>query len=241
MKSTRLPFTLAAATSLIAAGIAPANAGSDDPPLLFASAQPSPPPSLLRLKAPDETDGSRTSNRAFVRAEAVRAGLPPDIADAVAQVESGYHTDAIGAAGEVGLMQVMPSTAHMLGFAGTDAELARPEVNAHYGVTYLAQAWRLAGGDICTATMKYRAGHGETRFSYKSVDYCISVRARLTALGFPVTGTVPKPTFGESGLGVRSGRVRHYAGRGPDIGAINRRLQVLSSAAFLHTTVVGQR
>jgi hypothetical protein len=46
--------------------------------------------------------------------------------------------------------------------------------------------------------MKYRAGHGETRFSVKSVDYCKRVRDHLASVGFPVTGTVPKPTFGFS-------------------------------------------
>jgi len=225
---------LTAAVFALAADATSANAGPDDPPPLFTS--PSALPSLLRIKPADAAGDGRAGNRGLVRAEAVRAGLPPDIADAVAQVESGYHPNAIGAAGEVGLMQVMPSTARMLGFAGSNAELAKPEVNVYYGVAYLAQAWRLAGGDICTAAMKYRAGHGETRFSYKSVDYCISVRAKLVALGFPVTGTVPKPTFGEPGWSRK--QRPHYAGRGLNFQIINERLQLLSSAASAHPTVV---
>lgn len=44
--------------------------------------------------------------------------------------------------------------------------------------------------------MKYRAGHGETRFSQLSVDYCIKARARLMAVGYPVSGSVPAATFG---------------------------------------------
>ena len=229
----RLRSTLAAAALLAAGGAAPASAGADDPPPLFGSAQPP----LSQLKTSDAADGSIAGSRALVRAEAVLAGLPPDVADAVAQVESGYHVNAVGAAGEVGLMQVMPATARMLGFLGSDADLAKPEVNAYYGVTYLAQAWRLAGGDICTATMKYRAGHGETGFSYKSVDYCLSVRAKLTALGFPVTGTVPKPTFGGPSLGSTGRRRLNYVGHVPNIDAINRRLQALSSAASFHSVV----
>ncbi|MGT2504613.1 hypothetical protein ACVOMS_34935 [Bradyrhizobium guangxiense] len=63
-------------------------------------------------------------------------------------------------------------------------------------MVYLAQAWAKAGGDLCTALMKYRAGHGETRFSQLSVDYCIKARARLAAKGYPVTGSVPVATFG---------------------------------------------
>lgn len=67
----------------------------------------------------------------------------------------------------------------MMGFSGSLADLAVLDTNIRYGVTYLARAYRLAGGDLCTATMKYRVGHGETRFSYLSVDYCRKVRARL--------------------------------------------------------------
>ncbi len=113
-------------------------------------------------------------------------------------VESGYNPNAIGGVGEIGLMQILPSTARMLGFTGTNAELATPENNIHYGVSYLSQAWRLARGDLCTVVMKYRAGHGESRFSYLSVNYCLAVRSKLAARGYPVTGTVPVATFGDA-------------------------------------------
>jgi hypothetical protein len=125
------------------------------------------------------------------------------------------------------------STARMLGFSGSLAELAIPENNIHFGVMYLAQAWRLAGGDLCTAVMKYRAGHGETRFSYLSVNYCVAVRARLFARGFRVTGTVPVATFGEPGrAGGGGGCGRKCLGAGGLIGrvdlvALNTRLNAL--------------
>lgn len=135
--------------------------------------------------------------RSLIEKEAAQAGLAPEIAEAVMAVESGYNPDAVGGVGEIGLMQILPSTARMLGFSGTLADLAVPETNIHYGVIYLAKAWRLAGGDLCTAAMKYRAGHGETRFSFLSVNYCIAVRSKLAARGFRVTGSVPVPTFGE--------------------------------------------
>ncbi len=112
------------------------------------------------------------------------------------RTESGYRAGARGAAGEIGLMQVMPPTARLLGFTGTLEELADPETNITLGVRYLAEAWRLAKGDICTAAMKYRAGHNETRFSVLSVRYCERVRAHLASVGYEVTGLVPEPTFG---------------------------------------------
>ena len=93
------------------------------------------------------------SHRVMVRPEAAKRGLPPEIADAVATVESGYRAAAIGAVGEIGLMQVLPSTARMLGFVGTSQELAVPETNIRYGVDYLHGAWRLSGEDLGTTVM----------------------------------------------------------------------------------------
>ncbi|MGI6245205.1 MAG: lytic transglycosylase domain-containing protein [Pseudochelatococcus sp.] len=152
----------------------------------------------------------RTGYREILRKKADAAGVPFALADAVAEVESGYNSAAVGGVGEVGLMQVLPSTARMLGFSGPLKKLFEPETNIHYGVTYLAQAWRLAGNDICTTVMKYRAGHGESRFSHRSVDYCIKVRRGLAARGYAVTGEVPKATFGEpvGGAVKVAGRVR---------------------------------
>jgi soluble lytic murein transglycosylase-like protein len=172
---------------------------------------------------------SRARYRALIEREATQAGLPPEVAEAVMAVESGYNPDAIGGVGEIGLMQLLPSTAAMLGFRGTLAELAVPETNIRYGVTYLAKAWRLAGGDLCTAAMKYRAGHGETRFSVLSVNYCLAVRSKLAARGFRVMGNVPVATFGEPGRSGGCGRkclgVSHVGS--VNIAALNTRLSAL--------------
>jgi hypothetical protein len=148
--------------------------------------------------------------RRIAEAEALKNGIPFAMVDAVMRVESNYDPQARGDAGEIGLMQILPSTAALMGFEGTPAALAAPGNNIGYGTRYLAEAWRLAGNDICTTVMKYRAGHGETRFSVKSVNYCRAVRKHLTAVGFPVTGDVPKPTFGfaEGGALPFKGRVR---------------------------------
>jgi soluble lytic murein transglycosylase-like protein len=180
-----------------------------NPPAVSALAKPgsSSPPSAGPSSNAGQSDAFGTY-RALIAKEARNSALAPEIAEAVMAVESGYNPDAIGGSGEIGLMQIMPSTARMLGFIGSNAELAVPETNIHYGVLYLAQAWRLAGGDLCTATMKYRAGHGETRFSYLSVNYCLAVRAKLAARGFAVTGEVPTPTFGAPGSAAPSSVAR---------------------------------
>ncbi len=138
----------------------------------------------------------KDSFRKLAAREAEKYDMPSALADAVMRVESNYNPRAAGAAGEVGLMQVMPPTARMLGHKGTLEELADPETNIRLGVAYLGQAWKLAKGDICTAVMKYRAGHNETRFSVLSVRYCVNVRTHLASVGHPVTGLVPEATFG---------------------------------------------
>jgi soluble lytic murein transglycosylase-like protein len=199
----RLARSLAAAAAVLALSAAgPATASSTS--LGESAAKPAgqaAPDAGLPATAP-ATPGSSASAaeregfRAIARREALARGLPPEMADAVMRVESAYRADARGAAGEIGLMQVMPPTARMLGFSGTLDELAEPQANIALGVRYLAEAWRLAGGDICTATMKYRAGHNETRFSVLSVRYCERVRAHLASVGYPVTGAVPPATFG---------------------------------------------
>ncbi len=131
--------------------------------------------------------------RALLRREAGLTGLPFDIADTVAVIESGYDPAVVGSVGEIGLMQVRPETAAMLGFGGDAAELARPEVNVHYGVAYLAEAWRLANGDVCRALMKYRAGHNEEQMSELSAAYCGRARTHLAAMGSPFAGSVSIP------------------------------------------------
>jgi soluble lytic murein transglycosylase-like protein len=109
---------------------------------------------------------------ALIRAHAGQNALPPDIADAVTYIESHYRPEKIGNAGEVGLMQIRPATAAMLGFRGSNIELAHPATNIRYGVAYLARAWRLADGNLCRALMKYRAGHHQRRMTLLSRKYC---------------------------------------------------------------------
>lgn len=122
--------------------------------------------------------------------EAERAGLPFDLVDAVMKIESDYQSARIGDVGEIGLMQVRPGTAAMLGFRGTPQELADPAVNIHYGTTYLGQAWHLTKGEVCRTLMKYRAGHGEEAMSALSVSYCARAKAHLVAVGSPLAASI---------------------------------------------------
>jgi soluble lytic murein transglycosylase-like protein len=179
---------------------------------------------------------ARNEYRGVVEREAQAFGVPPALVDAVMAVESSYDPAVIGLDGEIGLMQVLPATARMMGFAGTLEQLAQPEINIHYGAEYLAGAWQRAAGDLCTAAMKYRAGHGETRFSYLSVDYCMRVRNHLMAQGVVVTGSVPQPNFGQP-VGSGGAHARGPAivrGGGLNLAALNTQLRAMTDRKSLH-------
>ena len=159
---------------------------------------------ITPLNLPWEVAERRVSVLSLIEREAQRHVLPSELADAVAFIESAYLESAVGKAGEIGLMQIMPSTAAMLGFAGSTTQLAEPETNIRYGVEYLAIAWRLTGGDLCRTLMKYRAGHGSDVISARSVEYCQRARKHLAALGSALAdaGTLPaeiyKPAYRDS-------------------------------------------
>jgi hypothetical protein len=159
---------------------------ADFPPI------PLPPVIQGLIGMPQTYTRGRRAHLDTIRREAEQTDLPPEIADAVAQVESAYNPGAVGGVGEVGLMQIRPTTAAMLGYRGTLTGLFEPETNIRYGVMYLARAWQLADGNLCRALMKYRAGHGEERMTPLSVEYCRRVRSHLAATGSPLgAGAVP--------------------------------------------------
>jgi soluble lytic murein transglycosylase-like protein len=106
-------------------------------------------------------------------------GVPVPLAHAVIAIESNYRPDARGSAGEIGLMQIKPATARMMGFSGSAKELYKPETNIKYGLKYLAKARELGGGSTCGTILKYNAGHGAKRMNPVSAAYCSKVKRRL--------------------------------------------------------------
>lgn len=133
--------------------------------------------------------------RELAEAAAAKAGLPYALVDAVMKIESGYDPSVVGGVGEIGLMQVRPGTAAMLGFKGLPGQLADPATNIHYGATYLGQAWHMTKGDVCRTLMKYRAGTGEEMMSALSASYCARARAHLVAVGSPLAAMITPSTL----------------------------------------------
>jgi soluble lytic murein transglycosylase-like protein len=108
-------------------------------------------------------------------------GVPVDLAHAVVEVESNFNPKARGRAGEVGLMQIKPATARMMGYKGNVKNLYKPETNIEFGMKYLAAAHELGGGKTCGTILKYNAGHGAKRMNPVSKQYCGKVEALLAS------------------------------------------------------------
>ena len=127
-------------------------------------------------------DGRRDIGRLIEQA-ARAEGIPVSLAHAVVHVESNYNPRVRGRAGEIGLMQIKPSTARAMGFRGSTSALYDPATNLRWGMRYLAGAHDLAGGDVCGTILRYNAGHGARRMNPISARYCRKVQTFLGQQG----------------------------------------------------------
>jgi len=97
-----------------------------------------------------------SSTISLLTAAANKYGVPPELAIAVAQAESGGNPGAVSPAGAVGVMQLMPATAAQLGVTDpTD-----PAQNINGGVQYLSQLLTEFNGDPQLALAAYNWGPG---------------------------------------------------------------------------------
>jgi soluble lytic murein transglycosylase-like protein len=106
-------------------------------------------------------------------------GVPATLAHAVISIESNYSPNKLGSAGEIGLMQIKPATAKLMGYSGSVSGLYDPETNIKYGMKYLGEANQLSGGDTCGTILRYNAGHGATTMNPISAAYCVKVKHLL--------------------------------------------------------------
>jgi hypothetical protein len=96
--------------------------------------------------------GATTSD--LIAAAAAKYGVPSSLALSVAQRESGLNQAAVGSSGELGVFQLMPSTAAQLGVNPSDLGQ-----NIDGGVRYLSQMYSQFG-DWRTALEAYNGGPG---------------------------------------------------------------------------------
>lgn len=115
----------------------------------------------------------------IINSYAKQYGVPVALAHAVIRIESNYRPSARGSHGEIGLMQIKPATARMMGYSGSAKGLYNPDTNIKYGMKYLAAAHKLGGGGTCQTILKYNAGHGAKRMNPVSARYCTKVKRQM--------------------------------------------------------------
>jgi Transglycosylase SLT domain len=111
-----------------------------------------PPPPRLQYVRPARGLGSVSSIQSLITSVANQFGVPASIALGVAQKESGFNQNAVGAAGEIGVFQLMPATASGLGVNPSDLNQ-----NVTGGVSLLASLYQQFG-NWSDALAAYNAG-----------------------------------------------------------------------------------
>ncbi len=121
----------------------------------------------------------------LIQEESKKQGVHPDLIRAVVKAESNGNPEAISSKGAIGLMQLMPGTAEMLGVDPYD-----PAENLEGGIRFLKQ---LAGryGDLDRTLAAYNAGPGAVD-RYKGIPpyeetrhYIRKIKKTLNALQQP--------------------------------------------------------
>lgn len=134
---------------------------------------------------------------------AERYGVPPELAKAVAEQESGFRQDARSEVGAIGVMQIMPPSANPraagqdcinAGIISGEQELYEAEHNIECGVWYLRQRYNAyMAGDVCCRDIKemcytgwkaaLRAYNGlYCKVGAGSLDYVESVLSHCSSL-----------------------------------------------------------
>lgn len=92
----------------------------------------------------------------LVREAAERHNMDPALIRAVIETESNWNSSAISRKGAVGLMQLIPTTAHRFGVN----DLYSPQQNVDAGVKYLKTLLERYNGNLDLALAAYNAGEG---------------------------------------------------------------------------------
>ena len=85
-------------------------------------------------------------------------GVPEAFVHHMIMRESRYNPRAVHK-NCYGLLQIKPATARSMGFGGDPRRLLDPETNLTYAVPYLANAYKIAGGNEARAKALFSSGY----------------------------------------------------------------------------------
>lgn len=100
---------------------------------------------LLAVSLAGDVSSTSADSRKMIIAAAQRHGVPIDLALRVAQVESRCDCFARGRHGELGPLQIKPTTARVLGYSGNDQALQSCGEGLEWGMKHLALALKRGG------------------------------------------------------------------------------------------------
>ena len=118
---------------------------------------PAPPPQPAPEPAPAAAAEAKPAPTPIELADlaADKYGLPRWLVRSVMRAESGFQPQAVSPKGAIGLMQLMPATAQILGANPKD-----PAQNADAGARYLRDLLQMYDGALWHALAAYNAGPG---------------------------------------------------------------------------------
>lgn len=144
----------------------------------------------------------RVAIDALIAQHAKAHGIPETLVHRVVQRESGYNPRAVNR-GNFGLMQIRYATARGMGYRGPESGLLDAETNLTYAVAYLANAYKVAGGNQDRAIRLYAGGY------YYEAKRKGLLSALRTGIGDPAsTGSItasaePIPTVASTSVDMR--------------------------------------
>jgi soluble lytic murein transglycosylase-like protein len=104
------------------------------------------------------TASERAQIDALVAQHAKAHGIPETLIHRIIKRESGYNPLASNR-GNLGLMQIRYATARGMGYRGAVSGLLDANTNLTYAVPYLANAYRVSGGNPDRAVALYAGGY----------------------------------------------------------------------------------
>ncbi len=129
-------------------------------------------------------------------------GVPETLVHRIIRRESGYNPRALHG-GNYGLMQIRYATAQGMGYRGSASGLLDANTNLSYAVPYLANAYRVAGGNQDRAVALYAGGY------YYEAKRKGLLNALRTGIREPIaTGSISSASTGSPSTAYTSAEMR---------------------------------